>query len=122
MRLIIAALLSVLLLGCSNVEDLLNKDQPTLPVINSITPDSGKPGATVVVQGANFGTAQGTVAFEDRNSSFMAAPVVTWTDTTVVITVPTMPSGVQAAKVGMQTASGQVPALPFTFNVTSATP
>lgn len=120
MRLFIAAALAVLLVGCSNVEDLLNKDKTSnLPVINSITPDGGKPGATVVLQGANFGTAQGTVAFEDKNSSFMAAPVVTWTDTAVVITVPTMPSGAQTVKVGMQTSTGAVPSLPATFNVSS---
>ena len=113
----VPALLAWAISGCST-SDLLKTSSTTTPVINSISPSTGVPGATVIIQGANFGTTAGTVAFQDTNQAFMAAPVATWTDTAVVVTVPTMPSGPQAAKVGMQTSAGLVPASAATFNVT----
>jgi hypothetical protein len=109
----------LVLVGCATIDQILGQQTNAKPVINSLSPASGKVGSQVTVNGANFGNMQGTIAFQDANQTFVNAPVSTWTDTVCVITVPVMPSGSQTCNVGMQTAAGQVPALPATFNVTA---
>ncbi len=53
------------------------------PAIGNITPSSGTPGSSVIIAGTNFGTNTGTVTFNGR-----AASVGTWSDTSIVVTVP----------------------------------
>lgn len=116
--LVLTALLSLsrVLSGCADAQ------KASAPVIDTLTPATGAPGTTVLMQGTHFGATPGTVGFQDKDQSFVTAPVVTWTDTAIVITAPTMPSGPQAANVGLQTSEGQTPALPATFNVTTSAP
>lgn len=111
------ALLSWSLTGCDTLDSLTTSAAD--PVINTLTPKGGPTGSTVVIQGANFGTAQGTVAFEDATKANMNAPVTSWTDTMIVVTSPAMPSGNQTLNVGLQTSGGLHPALPATFQVTT---
>jgi len=57
------------------------------PSIASVNPSSGQAGTTVTIKGKNFGTSQGnsTVTF---NSGVAAEPASTWTDTQIVVKVP----------------------------------
>ncbi len=56
------------------------------PQITSLTPDHGPVGTEVTIAGTSFGASQGTggVTFND-----IAASVISWSDTEVVVTVPT---------------------------------
>jgi hypothetical protein len=105
--------LAGVLAGCGPESD------PAAPQIDSLAPADGAPGTTVLLQGARFGASKGSVAFQDKDLSYVDAQVVTWTDTAIVVTAPTMPSGApQTVNVGLQTAAGLVPPAPATFNVT----
>jgi hypothetical protein len=53
------------------------------PVISSLTPSSGAPGSSVTIAGTNFGANAGTVTFNGQTAS-----VGTWSDTSIVVTVP----------------------------------
>jgi Bacterial Ig domain/Carboxypeptidase regulatory-like domain/IPT/TIG domain/Beta-propeller repeat len=57
----------------------------TTPVISNLTPANGPAGTTVTISGSNFGITQGAsvVSFNSAN----AAPT-SWSDTSVVVTVP----------------------------------
>lgn len=62
-------------------------------VIESITPDrvNAGTGERVTLAGRNLGAAPGTVAFsrgDSRSSTFVDAPVVSWSDTSIVCVVP----------------------------------
>ncbi|MGC8580571.1 MAG: IPT/TIG domain-containing protein [bacterium] len=55
-----------------------------VPVISNITPALGLTGSTVTISGYNFSTTQGSVTFNG-----ITATVQSWTDTSIVATVPT---------------------------------
>lgn len=59
----------------------------TAPSITSINPNSGPVGSTATITGKNFGAAVGTntILF---NGSPNSAPVISWSATSIVITVP----------------------------------
>ena len=65
----------------------------TDPAITSITPGSASAGTgtNVTIAGANFGASQGAgaVTFYYRGSDRITAPIVSWSDTQIVCTVPT---------------------------------
>jgi hypothetical protein len=56
------------------------------PTITSISPTALSPGMQVTLTGSGFGAAQGSGRVDLQNSSF--APVVSWSDTQIVVTVP----------------------------------
>ena len=60
------------------------------PTISSLTPASGPIGTSVTIAGTNFGTTQGssTVTFGG-----VSAPVASWSATSIVVTVPSVPVG-----------------------------
>ena len=53
------------------------------PTLTSLSPTSGPEGTLVTIVGANFGTAQGTVNFNGT-----AAPVTSWSPSTIMVAVP----------------------------------
>jgi rhamnogalacturonyl hydrolase YesR len=53
------------------------------PSVANLSPASGPEGTLVTITGANFGTAQGTVKF-----SGAAAPVASWSPSTIMVAVP----------------------------------
>jgi Big-like domain-containing protein/carboxypeptidase family protein/IPT/TIG domain-containing protein/beta-propeller repeat-containing protein len=57
----------------------------TMPVINSVTPTMGPVGTTVTVTGINFGTTQGSSTLKFNG---VAASPTSWTDKTIVSSVP----------------------------------
>ena len=52
------------------------------PVIETVTPTSALPGASVVLKGSNFGTARGTVTLHGESQNISA-----WTDTSITFTL-----------------------------------
>lgn len=54
-----------------------------LPLIRSLSPSSGKPGASITLSGANFGSSAGTVKFNGTT-----ATTTSWSDTSIVAVVP----------------------------------
>ena len=84
------------------------------PVITGLSPSSGVVGRSVSVTGANFGATQGssTITFNG-----VAATVTSWTDTTIVATVPaTATTGPVVVTVGGNISNSMV------FTVTTGTP
>jgi hypothetical protein len=88
-------------------------DVVVAPAITSLQPNSGAVGATVVINGSNFGAAQNdsTVTF---NGASVGTPSV-WSDTSITVTVP------PAATTGnvVVTFAGVVPSNGSLFTVTS---
>jgi IPT/TIG domain/Glucodextranase, domain B len=80
------------------------------PLISSISPTSGAPGSTITITGSGFGATQGasTVTFNG-----IAASVVSWSDTQIVLIVP---SGATSGNI-VVTVNGTV-SNSFFFNVT----
>jgi IPT/TIG domain/Glucodextranase, domain B len=80
------------------------------PLISSISPTSGAPGSTITIAGSGFGATQGssTVTFNG-----ISAAVVSWSDTQIVIIVPT---GATSGNI-VVTVNGTV-SNSFFFNVT----
>ena len=63
----------------------------TSPAITNVSPDIGKPGTQVTITGTNFGAAQGRSVVYIENTDVSAsvlAPVLSWSNTSVVISVP----------------------------------
>jgi RHS repeat-associated protein len=54
------------------------------PVISTVAPRSGAPGGTVVISGSGFGAGQGGQV----NFNNVAASVVSWSDTSISVTIP----------------------------------
>ncbi len=83
----------------------------TSPAITSVSPTSGPAGTLVTISGAAFGSAQGTGSVW-LGSGY--APVVSWTNTQVVVTVPSIatsgPVRVQQGGIWSNT-------LPFLVNI-----
>jgi hypothetical protein len=60
---------------------------PKTPIITGVSPTAGTPGTSLTITGSAFGATQaagnGTVTF-----STTTAPVVTWSDTSILVDVP----------------------------------
>ena len=56
------------------------------PAITSLTPGSGRAGASITIAGSNFGATQGTSAVTFFNN--VTAPVTSWAATSITATVP----------------------------------
>lgn len=82
------------------------------PEIVQLSPVSGAPGSAVTIDGRWFGTATGTVSFNQ-----VAAPITTWTDVRITVTVP---SNATSGPVVVNTSRGQSNAIHF--SVLSGTP
>ncbi|HLQ25409.1 MAG TPA: IPT/TIG domain-containing protein [Acidiferrobacterales bacterium] len=67
----------------SSIEQLLL--QLDTPVISAVSPTAGLAGASVTIAGANFGVSQGTSTVTFNGTP---APATSWSDTQIVVTVP----------------------------------
>jgi glycosidase len=99
---------------------------PTAPEVGSIGPTLGQPGMKVTIAGKGFGTATGQVVFGST-----AALIQSWSDSSVVFTVPTVTNGVYQAQLKNSTGAAAntiqftvltAPLIPVTFTVNNATP
>lgn len=79
-------LLLLPLIGCGSSSHPAIVTPPTTPSITSLSPTSGAVGASVTISGSNFGATKGssTVTFNNTPAS-----VGTWSDTSIIVTVPT---------------------------------
>ena len=74
------------------------------PVISSVTPDSGPPGASVAISGSNFGTAKGASSVQFNG---VVAATSNWSNTSISATVPTpAETGPVVVVVNGQTSNG----------------
>jgi cysteine-rich repeat protein len=78
------------------------------PVITAVTPDDGRPGTLVSIQGVNFGTNPGTVTFSSGVTASAPAACAgsgspTWTPTLVLVTVP---AGAVRGPITLQNSAG----------------
>jgi len=72
------------MVGCGVVGNANPTNAPPLvPSITSLSVTSGPVGTPVTITGTNFGATQGTVNFNGT-----AAPVTTWSATSILVTVP----------------------------------
>lgn len=82
---------ALLLAACEDAGDpVVPVDNTPVPVITSVSPDSGKAGDTITVRGTNFGTTPtgNSVRFSSINGS-----IISWNDSTVQTTVPATLAG-----------------------------
>lgn len=97
----------------------------TVPQIGSIGPTNAQSGVKVTIGGKDFGTTTGTVKFGTT-----AATVISWSDTKIVATVPTVTNGDYSVTVtrGASVSNGinftvlQAKLIPVTFTVNNASP
>lgn len=95
---------------------------PVVVSINGATQPAGPAGSTIVIEGSNFGSAQGSsqVLFSNGLGGSMAAVIVNpgdWTNTLILTTVP---AGAASGAVVVQTSLGSSPALTFTITQNAA--
>ncbi len=99
---------------------------PTAPEVGSIGPTVGQPGMKVSIAGKGFGTATGQVLFGATASSIQS-----WSDSSVVFTVPNVTNGIYQAQLknSSGTAANTIQftvltaqLIPVTFTVNNATP
>ncbi len=98
---------------------------PSSPEIGNIDPVMGQAGNTITIAGDGFGSPQGTVDFGST-----AAPVVSWSNTSIQVKVPSVTPGTQNVSVttGAGTSNSVVfnvlsgPQVPVTFTVNNAYP
>jgi hypothetical protein len=74
----------------------------TQPAISALRPGNGAPGATVVIDGYNFGAQQGTGTLKVGGVN---APVLSWSNQRVSFTIPSLATGVRYPLV-LQTPAG----------------
>ncbi|SHL91729.1 Glycosidase [Anaerosporobacter mobilis DSM 15930] len=72
----------------------------TTPLIGNVDPMMGVAGNTVTITGRGFGNTQGSVSFGTN-----AAQVVSWTDSTIKVIIPSVSAGKYAIKVTTSTGS-----------------
>jgi IPT/TIG domain-containing protein len=94
---------------------------PILASINGATSPSGNTGSTVALEGANFGSAQGTAQVLFDNGSGVPVPAVIassadWTNSFIVTTVP---AGAGSGPVRVVTSAGTSDSLTFTITQNS---
>jgi len=90
---------------------------PVVTAINGATLPSGPVGGTVIIEGNNFGGAQGSaqVLFSGSAGGTVVAPIAAPGDWTNVFIVTTVPSGAASGDVVVQTTGGTSNATPFTI-------
>jgi hypothetical protein len=92
---------------------------PIVAAVNSATLPSGPIGATVVIQGSNFGTSQaaasGQVLFANGSGGTVAATIASAGDWTSVLIVTTVPMGAATGNLVVKTSGGT--SIPLTFTV-----
>lgn len=89
------------------------------PSIGSFTPAAGPPGSAVTINGTNFGASQGSGVVK-FGSTGVQAVVSSWSPSSIVVTVPSVPVGSEPVVVS---AGGKdSPALNFTVNCPAAGP
>jgi hypothetical protein len=81
----------------------------------AINPHLGQSGMHVALSGSGFGSASGVVKLDG-----VAAPIVSWTDDTVIFTVPVLSAGTHAITMSTSGNSTVVTPANFTFNVLEA--
>lgn len=83
---LLVLLLTITIIGCSSGGSGSPISTVTAPSVVSITPQTGGPGTTVTIMGSRFGAFQGTslVTYSGIN-----ADLVSWSDTMIVVKVPT---------------------------------
>ncbi|MCL4544048.1 MAG: IPT/TIG domain-containing protein [Chloroflexi bacterium] len=75
--------------SAANSADQFTYIAPALPELASLTPSSGPTGTTVTLKGSGFGTSPGRVTFTPQSGGRgLTAPIVHWSDTAIVCTVP----------------------------------
>jgi endoglucanase len=84
--------------------------------LNSVTPNTANPGASVTLAGTGFGATQGTSTV---NFGSMNAAVTSWSNTQIVATVPNVPVN---TAVGLTVTVNGVASNPVNFLVTSPVP
>lgn len=72
------------------------------PSISGVLPSSGGMGTLVTVSGNNFGASQGTSTVSVGTAE---AAITSWSATSIVITIPSVPGGVQSVSVNANGAS-----------------
>lgn len=60
-----------------------------IPILSSLTPNTGTVGTAVVAAGHGFGTVTGTVKFPKDTGGLVDADMVSWANNSITITVPT---------------------------------
>lgn len=105
-------LTAAVLAGCSTTGSTTG----IAPQINSINPNFGLVGTQATINGFYFGTSQGNgqVTFHG-----VAAVVGSWSDTTIVVTVP---EGAETGDVIVTTSAGSSNAVTFTVSSTATGP
>jgi hypothetical protein len=71
--------------------------------ISSVSPATAAPGAQITISGSNFGPAQGSAQVTIGNTIMN---VVSWSDTSVTVTVPLAPSGAVIVSRGLANSNG----------------
>lgn len=109
---------AAVLLGCKSYDEL-KKDLETagVPVIDSIVPASGKPGAVVTVRGLAFGATQGKVGFQDANGNIAVSEIVSWNADFIVTKVPVLAGNPATSLVHLVTYDGKAVAFPMNFTM-----
>jgi len=95
---------------------------PVVVSINGATQPAGPAGSTIVIEGSNFGSVQGSsqVLFSNGVGGTITAVIVNageWTNTLIVTTVP---AGAATGNVVVQTSLGSSTALTFTITLNAA--
>jgi hypothetical protein len=95
---------------------------PVLLTVNGATLPSGPIGSTAIVEGANFGSFQGSgrVLFSNGVGGTVTAPVATASDWANDFVVVTVPSGAVTGPVRVQTAAGVSDTVRFTITQNAA--
>ncbi|HEX7023207.1 MAG TPA: hypothetical protein VF187_00190 [Gemmatimonadales bacterium] len=111
----------ILATACGGGSDPTGPDTPTGPPVvlsvNGATQPSGPIGSTVIIEGSNFGGAQGSskVLFSDGLGGTVAATIVSAGDWTSTFIVTSVPAGAATGGVTVQTSLGTSTALTFTI-------
>src|SRR5262249_46585256 len=95
---------------------------PALADINGATQPSGPTGGTVVLDGLNFGTTQGsaTVLFSNGTGGTIPAVIASASDWSSAFIVTTVPTGAATGPVVVTTALGTSNAITFTLTQNAA--
>ncbi len=95
---------------------------PLVVSINGATQPAGPAGSTIVIEGSDFGSAQGSsqVLFSNGGGGTIAAVIVNAGDWTNTLIVTTVPAGAATGNVVVQTSLGSSTALSFTITQNAA--
>ncbi|MBM2816482.1 MAG: hypothetical protein HW421_3244 [Ignavibacteria bacterium] len=82
------------------------------PYISSTTPQTGKTGDVIKLQGSNFGASKGSVMFNTTE-----ADIVSWTDTEIQVKIPVGVAGTVSIKVVIYTKDGKLESNAYSFTM-----